>query len=562
MGHLLLVPETTDDAARLRSLLEIARVVGATRRFDDLVERAAESARRSLGAASLSISRWERESGVLRTLVNVGLLGPGETRFPDDETYSLTQWPDISTLVEDRLSFVASVDDGSAEASVLEMLDKDSSLSVPILVEARVWGELWASRAAGQRRYDDADRDFAEAIAVQIAAGVVQADHLVRVERLAFTDPLTGLANRRAVDERLDLALGEHTSAGRTVSIVLADINRLKQVNDTFGHEAGDRLIVSVAEAVSRASGLARGSLAARIGGDEFCVVVSGEPLSCAVEVAEELCRLVDQHPMSTGISTGVASTELLPGPVDSAIRLFRLADAAQYRAKRAGSQHPVVAGLSVPGEPVESPADRRLRRGRLSTDVQAALETGLVALDAMAAAGARKRLECVGEHICEVVDAAAWWLSAVESGSNDLVTLSSSVQRVAALGPGTSSTAVAGDVFDLKTFPSSRRAIEDAGSFFVEMGMPGNDAAEEAVLVAAGSPAMLAAGASAAGRGWLLEVYADSISLPMGAFETVLRALVAVAVVGAAEGDDGSEVKAAGTWRTSAAPVAGTVER
>ena len=99
------------------------------------------------------------------------------------------------------------------------------------------------------------------------------------------------------------------------------------------------------------------------------------------MRVAEELCRLVEAHPVSTGISCGVASTEVLTAPVDSAVRLFRLADAAQYRAKRSGSRHPVVAGRSLPGEPVEPTAeDRRVRRGRLSTDVQAALESGLAA--------------------------------------------------------------------------------------------------------------------------------------------------------------------------------------
>lgn len=525
-----------DDAFRLRSLLEIAKLVSATRRFDDLVEGTAESARRCLDAASLSISRWERESGVMRTLVNVGLLGPGETRFPHDEIYPLSAWADLSVLVEDGRSVVAAVDDGSLEATVLEALEKDSSLSVPIMVEARVWGELWASRTRGQPRYEESDLDFAEAVAVQIAAGVVQADHLARVERLAFTDPLTGLANRRAVDERLDAALADHRASNGQVSIVLADINRLKQVNDTFGHEAGDRLIVSVAEAVSRASGLAQNSLAARIGGDEFCVVLGGEPLGTAVRVAEELCRLVEAHPMSTGISCGVASTEVLTGPVESAVRLFRLADAAQYRAKRAGSRHPVVAGRTTTDEPVDAVVDdRRLRRGRLSTDVQAALEAGLAMLDALPEASARERLEAVGDHIRDLLDAAAWWLSSVYPGEDDLLTLSSSVERSAE--PALASAegfAVVGSVYDLSTFPVTRCAIEQAGSYFVEVGMPGNDPAEEAILVTAGYPSMLGAGASDEHTGWLVEVYADPISLPMAAFEPVLRSLVAVAVAGA----------------------------
>lgn len=525
-------PGPTDDAARLRSLLDIARVIGSTRRFEDLIELSAESARRALDAAALSISRWDRESGVLRTLVNVGLLGHGELRFPEDETYSLSNWPAMTALVEDRVSFVSAVDDGTPEAAQLALRGKDSTISVPVIVEGRVWGEIWAARAPGQPRYQRSDLPFAEALATQIAAGVVQADHLARVERLAFTDPLTGLANRRAVDERLDDTLARHVTDGLTVSIVLADINRLKQVNDTFGHEAGDRLIVAVAEAVSRASGLAQDGLAARIGGDEFCIVVTGEPLAVAVRVADELCRLVEGQPMSTGVSCGVASTEVLSSPVDNQVRLFRLADAAQYRAKRAGAHHPVVAGRSVPDDPGETPADRRVRRGRLSSDVPAVLESGLAALDAMPGS-AHQRLECVADHVRDVLDAAGWFLSHVAPGSSGLVTISTSVQR-ASQTPDGAGLAVVGEVFDLGSYPVTRRAIAEAGSFFVEAGMPGNDPAEEAVLITAGYLAVIGAGATDAEGGWLVEVFGDSISLPMGSFEPVLRALVAVAVAGA----------------------------
>ena len=525
-----------DDAARLRSLLDIARVIGSTRRFEDLLELSAESARRALDAAALSISRWDRETGLLRTLVNVGLLGPGELRFPEDETYSLGDWPAMTALVEDRVSFVCTVDDGTPEAGQLAVRGKDSTISVPVIVEGRVWGEVWAARAPGQPRYGRADLPFAEALATQIAAGVVQADHLARVERLAFTDSLTGLANRRAVDERLDDALARHLAEGMTVSIVLADINRLKQVNDTFGHEAGDRLIVAVADAVSRASGLAQNGLAARIGGDEFCVVVTGEPLTAAVRVAEELCRLVESQPMSTGVSCGVASTEVLAGPVDNQVRLFRLADAAQYRAKRAGAHHPVVAGRSVPDDPGDTPADRRVRRGRLSTDVPAALESGLAALDALPAGTARERLEVVADHVRDLLDAAGWYLSHADPGSDDLITVSTSVQRTAEpVGQGIGGV---GEVFDLRSYPATRRSIEEAGSFFVEAGMPGNDPAEEAMLVTAGYLAVVGGGARDAAGGWLVEVFGDSISLPMGAFEPVLRALVAVAVAGASPGE------------------------
>ena len=198
---------------------------------------------------------------------------------------------------------------------------------------------------------------------------------------------------------------------------------------------------------------------------------------------------------MSTGVSCGVASTEVLPSPVDSQVRLFRLADAAQYRAKRAGAHQPVVAGRSVPDDPDHSPADRRVRRGRLSTDVQAALESALAVLDGMPEAGSRERLEAVADHVRDLLDAAGWFLSHAQrpvrrpGHGQQLGPARGRAARRRWARPGGRGVRP-GDV------PGDRAAIERAGSFFVEAGMPGNDPAEEAALVTAGYLAVVGAGA------------------------------------------------------------------
>ena len=524
------------DAGRLRSLLDIAKVVGAARSFDDLIELTAEEARRALNAASLSITRWEGEQGLLRVLVNVGVLGPDEVRFPSDEVYPATRFPQAHTVVQQRLGYVATVDDGEEEAALLRALGKDSSLGVPIVVDAQVWGGLYATRFAGQARFTAADVEFAAAVATHVATGVVQADHFARIERLAFQDPLTGLANRRAVDDRLEAEVHPGAPPDPPVSVVLADINRLKQVNDSFGHEAGARLIAAVGEAVSRASGLVPGSLAARIGGDEFCIVVSGAPSSEAVRVAEELCRLVDGQPMSTGVSCGVASTDSLDGHVDTPLRLLRLADAAQYRAKRAGLRWPVVAGRVAAGENLDPAGnDRRSRRSHGGALAPETLDYGLAVLDRLEGAGRRERLEAVAAHLLSVADAAGWWVSEAPGGGPELITVSSSVQRAG--DPSDARFAQqnqVGAVFQLAAFPATERAVQGAASFAVELGVPGNDPDEEAALVIAGYRAVIGAGATVDGCGWLVEVFADTLTMHLLDFEGVLRALVAVAVAGA----------------------------
>ncbi|MDQ1628744.1 MAG: hypothetical protein QOI54_2488 [Actinomycetota bacterium] len=525
----------SSDAARLRSLLDIAKVGGAISRFEDLVELTAEEARRALGAASLSVSRWDPGQGVFRILVHVGVLGPHEGRFPRDEQLAAAAYPRAGALVKDRRGYVATVADGDEEAALLAALDKDSSLRIPIVVDGRVWGAVYAARAAGQQRFDTSDLDFAFAVATQVAAGVVQADYLARIERLAFEDPLTGLANRRAVDEQLEAAMAENLESGTPVSLILADINRLKQVNDSFGHEAGDQLIISVAEAVSRASGLAAGSLAARIGGDEFCIVTRGVSAEVAMRVAEELCRIVENQPLSTGVSCGVASTDGPTNPFDTPVRLFRLADAAQYRAKRAGSRAPVRAGCPPAEAPEEALVDRRARRGRLTVDGQAVLESGFDLLDRLAGGETQSRLEAVADHVLLLLDAAAWWVSWAPAGGTQLFSQASSVARFAEkLDERGIAQATLGASFDLGRYPTTVAAMRDARPFLVEVGLPGSDPAEEESLVTAGYTTLLAAGATGADGGWLVEIFGDPISMPFSGFEPVLRALVSVAVAGA----------------------------
>ena len=116
-----------------------------------------------------------------------------------------------------------------------------------------------------------------------------------------------------------------------------------------------------------------------------------------------------------------------------------------------------------------------------------------------------------------------------------ELVTVSSSVQRA-----GDPSDArfdqqnQVGAVFQLAAFPATERAVLCAASFAVELGVPGNDPDEEAALVIAGYRAVIGAGATVDGCGWLVEVFADTLTMHLLDFEGVLRALVAVAVAGA----------------------------
>jgi diguanylate cyclase (GGDEF)-like protein/PAS domain S-box-containing protein len=167
---------------------------------------------------------------------------------------------------------------------------------------------------------------------------------------MATHDPLTQMLNRRELLARMSKVLAHAPRGGSHLAVLFADLDGLKAVNDTFGHAAGDEIIVEVAR---RLSGLVRGDdLAARIGGDEFVIVlptVSGPDGARAVArkiqeaIAEPL--LVDGYPTSVGVSIGIA----LADAGDDPQTVLRHADSALYLAKKAGgSRSEVFAGAGA----------------------------------------------------------------------------------------------------------------------------------------------------------------------------------------------------------------------
>jgi diguanylate cyclase (GGDEF)-like protein len=159
-------------------------------------------------------------------------------------------------------------------------------------------------------------------------------------ERLAWQathDPLTGLANRRAFEARLEHELG---AAGRTsLGLMLIDLDQFKTVNDTCGHLAGDRLLCQITRLLHQASG--PNHLAGRLGGDEFGMILPQSSLSEAVDIAEQLRKALersgfawDDQAFAVTASIGVACISDHNTSLEDALRR---ADAACYRAKEKG---------------------------------------------------------------------------------------------------------------------------------------------------------------------------------------------------------------------------------
>jgi diguanylate cyclase (GGDEF)-like protein len=159
-------------------------------------------------------------------------------------------------------------------------------------------------------------------------------------------DPLTGLINYRKVHQRLDQELIDGRAHGRSVAVALLDIDDFKAINDTCGHQAGDRVLRAFADILRRTS---RGTdVAARYGGDEFMLILPGLELKDARKVAQRLldeiahqrARLTPEPCETVGVSIGLAVTR---GGRRSAKQLVAFADAAMYDAKARGKNRVVI---------------------------------------------------------------------------------------------------------------------------------------------------------------------------------------------------------------------------
>src|SRR5438034_4302451 len=181
------------------------------------------------------------------------------------------------------------------------------------------------------------------------------------LEKLSLTDSLTGLYNRRHLMGTLASEVQRSRRLRRAFSVLLADVDRFKQYNDTHGHLAGDAALVKIAEVFRRTT--RQVDCVARYGGEEFVVMLLEANLATATLVAERIRSRVAEQDLGEGnlsLSIGVAE---YPDGGDTPEELIATADAAMYRAKSAGRNQVVVGGTSEQQQ--QQPPEKKSRRKR-----------------------------------------------------------------------------------------------------------------------------------------------------------------------------------------------------
>ena len=160
-----------------------------------------------------------------------------------------------------------------------------------------------------------------------------------RLQEMAYTDFLTGIGNRASLLERLERDIHWAKSNGGFMAVAALDVDNFKEINDTFGHSAGDQVLVNVAERIRSCSRAT--DTVARIGGDEFCVLMTGirEPVDALLHMNRMIECIstpvrVHNKPLAINVSVGLA---FYPRDGSDPHTLLKIADEAMYQAKRNG---------------------------------------------------------------------------------------------------------------------------------------------------------------------------------------------------------------------------------
>jgi diguanylate cyclase (GGDEF)-like protein/PAS domain S-box-containing protein len=313
--------EHLDDLARL---LGVVRDLGSPAGVGKGRDAVCEAARALTGAAVSLFFEHRPDRGLLiATGASADDAAPFRVSLDDQTSIA------ANVLETGSAAFVSDLqaDERVDQAAARRMRVRAAYLQ-PVMREGRSIGVLVAYWRQPLPDISSRNRSLLELFATLVAGAVERADLTDRLESLARTDALTGLANRRGLEETLVAAMAAAERTEQPLSVVMLDLDHFKRFNDEHGHQAGDWLLREVAETWVR--DLRPSDTLARFGGEEFVAILPACPVETAQAVADRLRALV---PNGETTSAGIATWRTPESMTD----LIARADAALYRAKRGG---------------------------------------------------------------------------------------------------------------------------------------------------------------------------------------------------------------------------------
>jgi diguanylate cyclase (GGDEF)-like protein len=271
---------------------------------------------------------------------------------------------DCWALRRARMHAVAKIDYGQ-RCDHVPVDDVSGYLCIPLLAQGEALGILHlrttADGAAAKNAsllFTDSGRRLANAVGEQIALAIANLRLRETLRQQSIRDGLTGLFNRRYLEESLEREIRRAARSQRPLAVLMIDLDHFKRFNDTFGHDAGDALL---RELGSLLQSQVRGSdIACRYGGEEFAVILPDAPLAAAqdrADVIRKSAKHIDlkHHGQALGAITLSIGVSVFPDHGDAPFSLLRAADQALYRAKAAGRDRVVLAETPAPTTPSPS---------------------------------------------------------------------------------------------------------------------------------------------------------------------------------------------------------------
>jgi diguanylate cyclase (GGDEF)-like protein len=214
-----------------------------------------------------------------------------------------------------------------------------SYLTLPLAVEGEILGCI-SLNSDQPNAFDAQDLQFFSVIGYQIAATLKHFQRFSSVKNMAIYDTLTGLHNRRYFEERLEVEAKKFFGSNIPLTLVMADIDFFKKVNDTFGHTEGDQVLCKVASLLK--TSVRKKDTVARYGGEEFILILPETRLEESFVIAERIRRLVENTLFDVGkaqvhLTLSMGISNFPSHRVKSKEELTEMADQALYDAKRGG---------------------------------------------------------------------------------------------------------------------------------------------------------------------------------------------------------------------------------
>ena len=320
--------------------------------MEDLGERRAEDLLDSIFRVATELVRGERASLMLRDDGTDDFVIAHAVGLADDVKRAVRVRPGegvAGRVVASKRSLLVRGGEGSVQMSGGDgplqvrggQYRSDSFMSVPIMIDDDARGVLNVTDRFDGQPFEETDLAMLEILAGHIGACLGQQEQGEAMQRLAETDPLTWLFNRRHFDKRLEAETNRALRAEHLLALLMIDVDKFKLINDRFGHRVGDQVLKAVASAVKQAVRLY--DIPTRYGGDEFAVILPDADTEVASRVARRVLEKAETVALPgelrdagipLSLSIGIAT---FPRPAGDANALVEAADSAMYRAKQAG---------------------------------------------------------------------------------------------------------------------------------------------------------------------------------------------------------------------------------